>query len=820
MFARSKRTHVINISSNDWRNIPVHAESPPIKSLTEHRSSTCGILWLMVLIFLIIPIDISISEEEKVPQQFEHGLVSWRIPFQGSLRQAVIGQNVAYYLTSSSHPPGGREEDVRESITVHKNRTGWELLLVCVDLKSGSIRWSRKVRSRSWITVDPKNDNCHVYDLRWITLSAEDGSVRRKSDVLTGDTMEGILFDSGPVVSGNRNQKFEPGHQWKLIDAQNEMVIEQDVIKLQMLSPDEKYRLRFGPAEEGKRALTCVTADEGKKQWTYEREVAPPVLQTPIPRWHNNRVYWLNGATERKTELVCIDGDSGELVWRHTLSSGLYDSDSHPHTDNSYDLKWAPMSIQGDRILLSETTGQIKILNTFTGDVKAKLTPSRAYTSPPKIVNDHLVVFTPNEARAYPLPLGRDSPKRKKLLKRIDQHMKDGSLDRALKLSGRAIKHDHDFSDAYQRASDVLRKMDRERDALYFRARALELSGGGSDPLLRKRLGLIRILSLGSPVGDRLLHRPKWVLNPDEKWRMKFHRGNWVFAGTQDGRLVGININSLETKTIERTSNEISDIHENREIFLQDHSSRKTFHRFSLPLLNVPTSDAVPDKWYMITGRSGNVRYEDGTYYRTKENGRLEVWNPEQESYEVRKPKIDVQKKWEIARIPGDEIGYGHSGIFELDQKRRPSAWIFQSGDGWVEGLRLSRGHMGCIFQTDDNERQLRIFNREGELLRKIPTRGRSFLGGFDQFRKWGGGYLLSARDWLWVHPDPEVPIRNLAPPTGDLRSMDLWWSGRRDWLGIPLQVGNKFFVPTRHGSIYVFDAAFPLHAVTEKSTK
>jgi hypothetical protein len=69
-----------------------------------------------------------------------------------------------------------------------------------------------------------------------------------------------------------------------------------------------------------------------------------------------------------------------------------------------------------------------------------------------------------------------------------------------------------------------------------------------------------------------------------------------------------------------------------------------------------------------------------------------------------------------------------------------------------------------------------------------------------------GDGYLLSARELMWVPRDPETKLWDFGVGPRPKRSTLLTHFEHTTFFGVPLLYGNRLFIGCRDGGIYVFD--------------
>lgn len=140
---------------------------------------------------------------------------AWEAVFQGEVWRMVHGKKHVYYqlnMSNAEKDAPGRMQAL-PTISANNEHGDWQFLIVCVELKSGKIAWSRSINGLVNILVDPKSDKLYVYRERTFVIDpatgeilsefAETGKMREK-----GDT-------EAPVWKGNRsfsvtNSTWEP----------------------------------------------------------------------------------------------------------------------------------------------------------------------------------------------------------------------------------------------------------------------------------------------------------------------------------------------------------------------------------------------------------------------------------------------------------------------------------------------------------------------------------------------------------------------------------------------------------------------------------
>ena len=127
--------------------------------------------------------------------------------------------------------------------------------------------------------------------------------------------------------------------------------------------------------------------------------------------------------------------------------------------------------------------------------------------------------------------------------------------------------------------------------------------------------------------------------------------------------------------------------------------------------------------------------------------------------------------------------------------------------EGTAGRLIINSETFGVIISSRKNPRVFQIYSHDGELIRSTITEGLGFLSDQEQFSRIGGGYLISGKEWCWMHPDSEITINRLSPPGDAIPEIDPWWSDRFNWFSAPLIYDEHIFVISRYGSVYIFNA-------------
>jgi len=373
---------------------------------------------------------------------------------------------------------------------------------------------------------------------------------------------------------------------------------------------------------------------------------------------------------------------------------------------------------------------------------------------------------------------------------RLIRAAEGGSPEDIISASLRTISQDLDFHHAYSAAAAALVELGRLEEALFFRARATEISGVGYDELLKKSLGLEKIITLNSKLSRHMV----------------VHQGH-VFVGAQDGRLIAVNPKTYEYRVVLERSKEIRDIY--TQVFVSDASSPIEKSKIDLTGFGKPKGPELTAEWHRYNGYTGRVVYWNGKYFRAEPEG-TRVWDPDQKEtrfYEGIVQHIGRHSKgWNIELSSRLQLGYGVGGISKLDSHLRPIDWVVSVPDGSASQLLINKNSFGAIVVGKERPKALQIYTHSGELIRSVDTEGFSFLSDLGQFCRVGGGYLVSGKDWIWMHPNPDVPIIRLSSSQASIPDIDPWWNDRYDWFSTPVIYDDHMFVISRYGSIYIFN--------------
>jgi outer membrane protein assembly factor BamB len=729
-------------------------------------------------------------------------LADWELEFRGEVYRAAVGMECSYYMlhtpNSSGNAPGRNARYVSDS---NGSPTSVPFVLVCVNHTDGKVRWARGFK-HSHMSVDPRNDNVHVYDRRCITLGAKDGKVLKTTSSLPKWTLfDGVMIGSNILSDKIPLLMTRTGRKWLLAHPDSGRKLHMDVVAKRLLSPDEKWRLRI-ESDGRHHRLSCYTVGDNRKVWSYSRQVAPPVLFAQIPILTKGRIYWLNGSPSRRTELICLDSAGGKTIWSRIMPDGFFRASQHQFRGGAYPNDFEPLWMEGDNPATLDAAGRLHVLSAATGKTLWTFHPSRRYLCPPVVRGEYLIVCTHDSIRRYRLASIREPGARKALLAKARKLLKSDHADKALAMGLRAIKHDADFAGAYLLVAKALEQLGRDDEGLFFRAQSLALSGGGTDPVLLSKIGLERVIALGSPAAGLRCVAIE----------------NSVLAGTRDGRLVAIDTQTLEPRCVAQADNEIVNLYSSRSsLQVSDGSSRGTPHVISLQKkLNEPSG--VTDKlWQVAMNRAGPSVFYRGDYYHPVRRGVVR-WSTQQgKSIRYNTPLqlgdslTSGYKAWWIClTASGSQYGYGPGGVAILDDHLCPSKWLLRMPKGYVYALQSGSEHFGGMFWQNETKRQMRIYSRQGKLIRATASSGLSYWRYPGQFIRHNGGYLLSGMEWLYMHPDSEAPIVRLGRPTAaDTSQISHAWGGRFSLFGPPIVANDRLFVITRDGCVYVFDAAF-----------
>lgn len=724
-------------------------------------------------------------------------LVRWEMQFRGQVLEAAIGRKVAYYLlhvTNSRKDAPGRDSD-REVLNTHGAYTDWRMAVVGVDLVTGRIRWSRRVHSRCDIVADPRNDDVHVYSDLCLTLRASDGEVVRKSAVLTPrGWLDGVIIGSRIWSAGGPNQVMSRRRTWRLVSPDTGKLVEIDVPSRLLLSPDEGSRLRIGGD-----GLTSVCTVDGKTRWRFECTPVQAYLYERMPIWAHGRIYWLNGAPRRRSEAICLGADDGKVVWRYRLSNGAYRSTDHSLRAGSRARKFASFSLEGGRIIAMDTNGRLHFLDAKTGEPAGQFHPSRTYLCSPAIRGDSLIVFTRDEVRSYPMENVLGDAGRSKMLAYARSALSRGDAAEALDVALETIRCGLGFASAYRLAAEALEELGRGGESPFFRAKALSLAGEGEDARLKTRVGLLRVVDLPEVAGE-------YCQRVDDM----------ILIGARDGRVFAVDIHSLEKRVIGVADREIARLRPPGPE--QVYWTISPFSERKMPLPAKPDEPPEPTDalWRRRTGYHGRSVYYRGAYYRPTPEG-VVCWDPAAKASRLFKTCLAItrphEKRWEIHLTPfGVNYGAGVGGVSILEANLCPSKWLVHLPAGTATRLACGETHFAGVFGEKGKPVELRIYNREGDLLRAAATAGVSSSGrdAGEPILRHAGGYLLCGMELLFLHPDPAVPVVRLARPGAeDTRTVIQGQPKRQNLFGKPIIAGDRVFTVCRGAGLFVFDADY-----------
>jgi len=737
-------------------------------------------------------------------------LSAWEIDFMGSeVDHAVVGRGHLYftYHTPNSNPdaPGRRPT---EGLVEPSRRSDWRHVVVCVDARTGRLRWSRPYGGLSRMAVDPESDTLYLIGSDAVIGLRPDGAAPTAFPVTKEQRVVGLLTRRGITVSAPHGLRTDWNRESvHLFCPGTGRLVEVDLRKQATLSPDESRRLvlRTGNHHGFEHNIICQTLG-GEHLWSFQ----VPGLRSPcMPQFYGDDVIWLSGATGQKGQVFRLHGQTGKVVWRTVLPNGAYKSSDHQLQGGGYAWDdWdALMPLpDGHQLLAVGGRGRLFFLNAATGLVLGSARPEATHLCAPTQVGELVVLCSYRRVRAVSMAMLRTEnlpglDERQVLTRKARCLLALGRTEEALAAVDYVIDRDEDCAEAWRIRAEVCAGHDDPLEATYSLCRYAQLAEQAELPALRNRCGLLRMIPLGS--------RPSW--------RMVEVGGAEVYLGTQRGDLWAVRPETLSASVVEEREKEIHGL--SGEVRLSFHAltGRAQTEEASRPALTEPRQ--APRDWYTMCGDDGEALFYRGKWFRPLGGGNVRIWDGKELT--ERKTTLDGIEEWRIHMSPSGPLGYG-TGIYALDGDLCPVRRILEpkvAGRAveWrrIDCLRSVGDSLGMIVQTKEGA-YLQVYGRDDGRLRNEAHLGRwlSSHCGPRQFQVLGDGYLLSDRQLVWAGGREGGGVWRFGPPfrcTETGRRADRW-----RYFGDPVLRDGKLLVAGLDGWLYFFDTGHILAAAAE----
>lgn len=718
-------------------------------------------------------------------------LTAWEIDFRGEVLRVVQGRECLYYQLHlpNAHKDAPGRQGVLGSVSANFQRSDWEFAVVCVDLKTGRIRWSRGVNGLAYLAVDPRTDALYVYHERLLSLDPDSGKVIEQQDPPRGQgRIRGLLLGQALAVPEPHGSRPIPqGARLLLYDPSCQLTKEVNVADYWLLAPDESRRLVPSPA-----GWDCLSVPDNQKLWT----LPAPAGRAGLPLWHGGHPTFICGTEWQRGVVTSIDRATGKPRWSTALGWGAYVANQHQLRGGGYQDNLSPLAALDEHLLALDGSGRLYFLDPASGRSVATRRLCRNLLAMPVQRGGQLIVVSFDWIRSYSIDsLLRPEASLDAALQTREARClcAQGKHKEALVVLDRLVERAPQLAAAWSQRADACKAIDEVEEDAYSRCQSLSLSSQSSDDVMHGRWGLLRLYNLDG--------KPCWSLA---------EVSGQVYVGTLAGGLWSVQSDTLELRLLASLDHEITSLVLKTE--LQAVLGDSTHTRRSVPRTPAKADDRIPREWYTAGGEqriSQAVAYR-GRQFRSMRGGAVRVLSGTEMT--DLPPRLDGVGDWRIHIGPAGPLGYG-TGVFELDEDLRPIRWLIRpavSGERpeqtEVMFLQATSASIGLVVASS-NGAALQAYSRQGELLNEAAL-GRfiSSWPGPAQLVPTQNGYLFSDRQLVWISAGLDRRVWRFGPSLA--RTSTDRWGDRWRYFGDPLLIHGCLYVTDLDGHLYVFDSA------------
>ena len=738
-------------------------------------------------------------------------LMAWRLDFRGQVvDDTLLGERHAYVMTRLQRwgpGPGPRVELPDARPVLRHDAQGYDetQCVTCVDGSTGKLLWTRRLAGGFRFMVGPGD---HLWALagKLYRLDAATGDVGIERALAPGwRDLHGIVVD-GAVVAHEQDGGTRRPEALNVLDLGTGQT---STLRHRpgQWSPNRLRVLRRTVAQSPGDVTETVslTAPDGQSpQWTY----GTPGYSANDPVWFEGDVLVLSGTMDTRAAVARLDGATGEVEWATVLSGGAYALE-HVYLRNNSHLshRWDAVGPVAGRIAAIDGRGVVHFLDARSGEIVASASRVAAHFAMPRQVGDNVVFAGTDSLVAVPVKAlfgPREADEGEALLLKGRSLLALGRPKDALAVAQSLTVQAPEFAGGWGLRADAARAASDSAGEVLARVRALELTGGRSSPELLASHGLLARIATGPVTAE---------LAPV---------GPFVYAGSRDGTLSKVEINSLDVVETTRFAADISSLQMSDDTLYRWGTNRRrepvgTFVRLPPappagdPLYPVPAAPVgAPREWHSEMGYDGQVVRHEGRLYRPLHRGRVRVLDGQTvTTHDAALPGIE---RWDIHLGAGGPLGYGTGGVYALDERLVPVRKLIDSGADTLNHLPYQvpsvasdgRTIAAAMYRSDQSVVQ--VWSADGkQKLREEPARITPADGpGRGRLLSLNGGYFFSGDELVWVPADPERPAWRFALqplPRRPMRHQEL-----RDYaFGTPRVVGDKLFVACREGGVFVF---------------
>jgi len=741
--------------------------------------------------------EIARVEETLAPSE---RLTVWELDFSGEVQQVVPGREHLYYLLGTSrlakNVPGRPLE--REPVSAGLGRFDGRSAVVCVELETGRVAWSRLVEGPVTLVVDPRTDDVHLVLQLLVTLSAESGEVLERQSLPEGwRQIEGLVLDGTPFLIPPRGGRpREPTPRQLLYDPGSR---EARSVALHVpTAPDGRCRVVLG-----ERGWSCQRSKDGVRLWTVE---GPLYARDRTPVSHEGRLAFISGTERSRGAVVSIESAYGTSRWATVLGWGTYQPRRHPLRTGGTPLHdWTPLAERGGQLLAIDGSGRLTLLDPGSGAKLAAPRLAGRYLAMPSSYGEQLIVPSFDWVRSYSMAALLEpeaSVDAALQVRRARCLLALGRFGEALRVVDRLVERAPELAAAWVVKADVAAAMGEVEVERYSRAWALSLAGGVCGQALHDGWGLLRLFDLGGKPSRSL------ALLDDH-----------VYVATLAGFLWKVRVDDLSLGWISqleydydtswvRTSTELTGWID------RDYVPWPGAVAAPRPEIPAAAEPKPPPVDWLIEGGVERINPAvpwQGRQFRSVKGGVVMVLSDGEMRW--RRALLEDVGEWRIHIGPAGPLGYGE-GVYELDDDLRPERWLIRPRLAGADPERLRVAAIATTLETiglvvaSAEGAALQVYSRQGRLLGEAPlplVSGAFAAPGYaGQLIPLGRGYLFSDRQLTWVGSDEGSPAWRFGPPPEHTSTA----APRRRWryFSDPLVAAGCLYVAGLDGQLFVFD--------------
>ncbi len=288
--------------------------------------------------------------EEALPAS--ERLTAWEIDFHGEVWSVAPGRECLYYLLhlANSFPNAPGRQAALPAVSANHQGSDWRHVVVCIDLKTGQIRWSREINGLVHFAVDPDTDVLYLYRERIVALSPDSGAVIQEFDLPEqGRRIQGLIVKGTLVLpQAHSSDRIAPDARLLLYDLAGKTNKTVNAADYWLISPDESRRLVRKDT-----AWDCVHIPQGHTLWS-----ATGTFDARwFPFWHAGDATFIQGTEQQRGVITAVDFSTGKPRWTATLGWGVYESSQHQLRGGSYPNRFTPLTAINKDLLALDGSG-------------------------------------------------------------------------------------------------------------------------------------------------------------------------------------------------------------------------------------------------------------------------------------------------------------------------------------------------------------------------------------------------------------------------------------------------------------------------------